>query len=81
MQEDRSAMTMLLFNHGGWEILTAAWTASAKQGEQIEIRYQWGGDWSRDITGVARTTLNLTMAEFSRLAAAGGVVDLRSYSS
>jgi hypothetical protein len=33
-------MTVLLFNHDGWEVATAAWSLGAKSGEAVTVVYQ-----------------------------------------
>ena len=74
-------MAVLLFKHRGWEVATAGWSAGSKDGRSIEICYQWGADalsFTSTGPGNARTTLNISMADFvKRLSRSGGVVDLR----
>ena len=74
-------MTVLLFNDRGWEVATPAWSAASKDGQSVEVCYQWGADgisWFDSATGNARTTLNISMTEFARRLTGGGVVDLRT---
>jgi hypothetical protein len=74
---------MLSFNDGGWDVLTAAWSAAATPEAQITtICYQWGADGFSLIssaTGISRIYVTLSMPEFAKLVAAVGVVDLRKY--
>lgn len=75
-------MTTLILQHGGWEVATAAWTAAAKPGRSVSICYQWGADgisWFSSATGISRVTLHIDMADFLKLTAKGGLVDLRRY--
>ena len=37
-------MTVLLFNDRGWEVATSAWSAASKDGQSVEVCYQWGAD-------------------------------------
>lgn len=77
-------MSVLLFRDGAYFVVTAAWTAAAKAGNKVEICYQWGAHWISfmpSATGIASTTLNITMDQFAqRVADGGGVVDLIRFS-
>ena len=74
-------MTVLLFNHSGWEVMTASWTAAAKPGNKVQIAYVWGANWISAIdsaTGVAKTELNISLGDFwKRIGRGGAVIDLR----
>lgn len=77
-------MTVLMFMHGGWEVVTSAWTVAAKDrpNEAITICYPWssssGFGWMDNSTGVARVELAITLTDFyNLLARSGAVLDLR----
>lgn len=75
-------MTVLLFEHGDMIVATAAWSAAAKPGKNVQLCYKWGADHSAFVqgaTGIARVTLGIDMVRFMELvtrAPPGGVVDL-----
>lgn len=76
-------MAILLFNHQGWAVATAAWSAGSKNGDSVTICYQWGADgisFFDSATGNARCTLPINMADFTKRLARNsnsGMVDLR----
>jgi hypothetical protein len=75
------AMSVILFNHDGWEVATAAWSLGAKSGEAVTVVYQWGPDglsWFDNATGTRRVTVNLTMEQLVHKLG-GGLVDLREW--
>ncbi len=77
---------ILVFNHEGWLVMTAAWSAAGKPGKQTEVCYQWGADRFsvfESATGIRRVTFKQDIAEFMnvvvRVSGHGGkIVDLRS---
>ena len=76
------AMTILLFNHDGWEVATAAWSLGAKVGDPVTVVYQWGPDgvsWFDSATGTRRVTVNLSMEQLVEKLSNGALVDLREW--
>lgn len=71
----------LIFEHDGWTVATAAWTAASKRPDRVTICYPWSSDgtisWFDSSTGTARIDFKMSMAEFLRAVGRGGVVDLR----
>jgi hypothetical protein len=76
-------MKAIMVNKGGWEVVTAAWTAAAKPGRVVEIAYVWGADgisFFQSATGVERVTLNIDMQSFLSVMHQGtAIIDLREY--
>lgn len=76
-------MKAIIVNKGGWEVVTASWTAAAKPGRAVEIAYVWGADgvsFFQSATGVERVTLNITMQEFlSVMHQDTSIIDLRGH--
>jgi hypothetical protein len=75
-------MTVLLFNHEGWEVATAAWSLGAKKGDAVTVVYQWGPDglsWFDSATGTRHVIVNLTMDQLVQKLGGGGLVDLREW--
>jgi len=66
-------MTTLVFRDKGWDVVTSSWTAATKDQDNITICYTWPIYQS----GSARTTLQISMAEFLRRIGEGSIVDLR----
>lgn len=71
-------MTILHFNQGGWEVMTASWTVAAKPNRTVRICYGWGAG-SYGSAGIAAVDIDIRMPAFAALVARGGVVDLRGY--
>lgn len=76
-------MTVLLFNHEGWEVATAAWSASAKPGKNVVVCYQWGADALSifdSATGIRRVEFPMTMTKFLNIVGRNsGVADFRDF--
>lgn len=76
-------MVTLLFRHEGWDVVTAAWSASAKPGKNVQICYQWGANgisFFDSATGIRRLEIPIEMRVFlDALSGGGGVIDLRQY--
>jgi hypothetical protein len=64
-------MTVLEFEHGGYKVVTSAWTACDK-GSRVDVCYLWASG----PVGVARLKFEMTMDEFIRRVKSGGVVTL-----
>lgn len=66
-------MTTLVFRHQGWEVVTNAWSAGSKRDDDVMLCYIWAQP--------SMTTLRISMSEFLRRTAEGGVVDLHDVSA
>jgi hypothetical protein len=60
-------MSIITFKQDGYTVVTAAWSASSKDGKTVELCYTWASGsigFLDSSTGVERCTLNITMRDF-----------------
>jgi hypothetical protein len=72
-------MTTIIFDHGGWTVMTSSWTAGSDDAaDHVSLHYLWRSAMSPEMSA-ATMTLPLTVAQFITAVAAGKgpFVDLR----
>ncbi len=73
-------MTVLVFNHAGWEVATSSWTVATKSEREITLCYTWGADKfdrSDQSVSTARLYIAISMRDFLTHVAGNAIVDLR----
>ena len=70
-------MPVLIFEDRGLVVATAAWSATAKPDQKVELCYQWSDQWlsqSDSASGNMRCTLDIRMDDFIKIVGQGSVV-------
>lgn len=69
----------LVFKDYGWDVVTASWSAGAKNSSKVQICYLWESSLGDRSHNACSVELPMDIEQFLEMVQGGGVVDLRPY--